>query len=109
VTVGGSPFGAVDGVTASSGAVRVRGWVIDRDTAAPAAVHVYIDGVGAAFSAGGSRPDVGAAYPLYGAGHGYDTTIPTSAGAHRVCVYGVNGVGPGANTTLACRAITVPA
>jgi hypothetical protein len=109
VTIGGSPFGAVDGVTAASGAVRVRGWVIDRDTAAPATVHVYIDGVGAAVPAGGSRPDVEAAYPLYGIGHGYDTTIATGAGAHRVCVYGINGVGPGANTTLACRTVTVPA
>ena len=38
-----------------------------------------------------SRPDVGAAFPLYGAGHGYDVTIPVAGG--RVCAYGIDPVG----------------
>lgn len=108
VVVGGSPVGALDAVLTSPGAVQVRGWAIDRDSAAADTVHVYIDDAASAISAGGPRPDIGLAYPLYGANHGYSASIPAGAGVHRVCAYGINVVGPGVNTTLGCATVSVP-
>jgi hypothetical protein len=109
VVVGGAPFGAVDSVHAASGQVRVTGWEIDPDSAGPGRVHVYVDGRAAgAGAAGNPRGDIAAAYPLYGAGHGYDVTVPATPGGHGVCVYGVNSAGPGGNTTLGCRVVGVP-
>ncbi len=104
---GGNPFGAVDAITAAaSHAVSVAGWVIDPDTASATAVHVYVDGVGTNLGpASGSRPDVAAAVPGYGANHGFTwTSGPLAAGSHYVCVFGIN-IGAGSNTTMACRTL----
>jgi hypothetical protein len=107
VVVGGAPFGALDAVQTGAGQLRVTGWEIDPDTAAPGRVHVYVDGVATVATAGNPRGDIAAAYPLYGAGHGYDVTIPALAGYHGVCAYGINSAGPGGNTTLGCRTVRV--
>jgi len=85
----------------------VAGWAIDPDTAASIPVHMYVDGVGYALTAAGSRPDVGNAYTGYGPLHGYTATKPASPGNHTVCLYGIN-TGVGANSTLGCRTVTVP-
>ena len=86
----------------------MSGWVIDPDTAAAGTVHVYVDGVATAISAGGTRPDIGAAFPLYGPGHGFEASVPAPAGVHRVCAYGINVAGAGTNTTLRCHTVGVP-
>ncbi len=90
----------------SAGGVRVAGWAIDPDTAASIPVHVYVGAVGSAITADGSRPDVGAVYPPYGASHGYIATLPAPAGPVQVCAYGINS-GPGSNVLLGCRTVTV--
>jgi len=102
----GSPFGSLDVVTGNTGSVRVQGWAIDPDTVSPVQVHVYVDGASLATTAGVVRPDVGAAFPAYGDGHGYDVTLGAAPGAHRVCAYAIN-VGAGANTALGCRNVSV--
>ena len=101
----GSPYGSLDVVKARPGAIDIAGWVIDPDTANPTQVHVYVDGVGVAIVASAPRPDVAAAFPLYGANHGFSTSIPVSAGSHQVCVYSINTVGAGSNQTLGCRTV----
>ena len=104
----GPPFGSVDiAQRTSSGSLRVAGWVIDPDTAVSTDAHVYVDGVGVAIlHATGYRPDVGAAFPVYGSYHGFDVTLPLASGSHQVCVYGINlGPGPG-NTTLRCTTVS---
>ncbi len=103
----GSPIGSLDTVTGAAGSVSVAGWAIDPETRSPIAVHVYVDGRGTALMASSSRPDVGAAYPRYGAAHGFSTRIAAAAGAHRVCAYGID-VGVGGNRLLGCRTVTVP-
>ena len=108
VVVGGSPTGALDSVHTSPGSVQVTGWAIDPDTSATDMVHVYIDDAASVISAGGARPDIGQAFPLYGPNHGYSDSIPASAGVHRVCAYGINVVGAGGNTTLGCHTVGVP-
>ena len=45
----------------------------------PLAVRISVDGaLVQTLTASGSRPDVAAAYPSYGAAHGYDVTVPAS-------------------------------
>ena len=103
----GPPFGSLDVASPSVGSVQVAGWVIDPDTTAPIPVHVYVDGVGTALTANGTRPDVAAAFAGYGPSHGFSASIPASGGSHQVCVYGIN-VGVGANSLIGCREVTVP-
>ena len=102
---GGDPEGNLDSVGRGPGGIRVSGWALDPDTAAPIDVHVYVDGVGAGIvTANTYRPDVGAAYPGYGNFHGYDAVVAYSAaGNHTVCTYGINTAGPGLRLTSARR------
>jgi hypothetical protein len=103
---GGDPFGNLDVLGRVPGGVRVGGWTIDPSTDAPTPVDVYVNGhmVGR-FVAGGSRPDVGAAFGV-GSGHGFDTVVPTAGG--KVCLYAINlGVGT-RNTLIGCRTVIGP-
>ncbi|KGM01257.1 hypothetical protein Q760_02750 [Cellulomonas cellasea DSM 20118] len=108
----GNPFGSLDIVErvtgGAAGETRLRGWVIDPDTRAAAAVHVYVDGwMQGAYTAGAARADVGSAYPTLGAGHGYDVRLRLTGGTHNVCVYAINtGVGT-TNPLVGCRTVTV--
>jgi subtilisin family serine protease len=102
----GSPFGALDVVTAGLGTVRFAGWAIDPDTTAPIAVHVYVDGLGSASTADRPRSDVGAAFGAYGPNHGFDVTVSAPAGSHRACAYAIDDMG-GASTLLGCRVVVV--
>lgn len=107
---GGNPFGNFEAAQGLPGAARVTGWTIDPDTANPILVHVYVDGRFAGLGrADGNRPDVAAAFPGYGAAHGFDVTVPVSyGGRHQVCVYSINvGVGS-VNPLLGCRTVTLP-
>jgi hypothetical protein len=109
-TTSHEPVGALDLVTSarigSAIAINVKGWALDPDTDTPVAVHVYIDAVGAAYTANAPR-DLSAPYPGYNALHGYDLTIATTAGSHTVCVYAINQSLGSGNTTLGCRTLTV--
>jgi hypothetical protein len=108
-TGSGPPKGSLDNATAGVGTIAVTGWALDPDTAAPVAVHVYVDGAWAGqFTANTSRPDVGRAYPGYGDGHGYVGTVAASGGNHSVCVYAINIGAGGSNPLLSCRTVRVP-
>lgn len=104
----GSPVGAVDAVKVSSGSVTVSGWAIDPDTASSIDVHAYVDGVGTALRASGSRTDLATHYPVHGTKHGYSATLKVPLDAKQICLYGIN-TGRGDNTTLGCRSIMTPA
>ncbi|WP_292701793.1 hypothetical protein [Microbacterium sp. 69-10] len=106
---GGSPLGSLDGLAAGRGTVSVSGWALDPDVKDSIDVHVYVGGSGKAVRANLQRADIGNAYPLYGAGHGYGATVPAPAGYQTVCVYGIN-VKTGSNVLLSpCRQIFVKA
>ncbi|TFC19196.1 hypothetical protein E3O19_03410 [Cryobacterium algoritolerans] len=107
VEKGRAPFGVLEGARGVTGGIEMSGWAIDPDTAAPVAVHLYVDSAGAAYLADKSRVDVGGAYPGYGDNHGFAELVPASPGAHRVCAYGINS-GPGVNTLLGCSTVSVP-
>jgi hypothetical protein len=109
-TYAGTPMGRVDGVQAVPGGARLWGWAFDPDSSAPIPVHVYVDGkLVAGVTAGEGRPDVGAAYPVYGPFHGYSMTLPMAAGTHTVCVWALNIAGSGGNPQLGCGTVKVMA
>jgi hypothetical protein len=99
-TTGRTPTLAVDVVrqTTSLNGITVAGWTADPDQPTTAlAVRVTVDGVTAAtLTANVNRPDVAAAYPSYGAYHGYNLVVPASNAAHTVCVYATS-VGGGSD------------
>ena len=102
-------IGSIDSLGLSApGQFRVKGWAIDTDTTQSINVHIYVDGSPVKqVLASDARADIAAAYPSYGANHGYSSDISLSAGSHTVCVYGIN-TGPGSNTLLGCQVANVP-
>ena len=103
-----NPYGVVDSTRTAPGAVTATGWAIDPDTSGPIMVQMYVDGrTNAVTWANLSRPDVGKAYTKAGPTHGYTLTMPATAGAHTVCLYGIN-TGPGISSQIGCRTVTVP-
>ncbi|MBX9243459.1 hypothetical protein ICW40_01400 [Actinotalea ferrariae] len=100
-----TPIGWIDSVTATGDAVTAKGWALDPDTDQPVAVHMYVDGASAGYTADGDRPDIGA---IFGKGdkHGFTATMPATPGPHTVCLYAINA-SPGPNTPMGCRTVTV--
>ncbi len=98
------PIGSFDAVTSPGpGRLRVAGWSFDPESASANSVHVYVDGrMQMAVPANTSRPDIGLAFPGYGANHGFDATFEATGGGHDVCVYAIN-LGLGSNRLLSCR------
>jgi hypothetical protein len=104
---GRQPIGNVEKIAVAAKRIDVAGWALDPDSAKSVAVHVYIDGVGQAFTANEVRSDIGRVYPAYGDRHGFSEAITATPGAHDVCVYAING-GPGGHVQMACKTVTVP-
>lgn len=107
------PEGHVDdvsmSVSVSGSTLTIAGWAWDSDTpTAPIDVHIYVDEIGFAVRADGSRPDVAAAVAGAGPNHGYLGQVNVAPGSHQVCAYGINAPGsPGWNITLGCQSVTV--
>lgn len=103
----GSPRGQIDAVAPGPSRLALSGWALDPDSSSPVIVQLYVDGGLATMAwANGDRPDVGAAFPASGSAHGYSITVALPPGPHSFCLYAIN-IGPGANTTLGCRSVTV--
>ena len=104
ITTGHPPIGALDSVTSTPTGITVTGWALDADTTDPIAVHAYLDGRANVITANNPRPDVGR---IFGKGdnHGFNATLTTTPGAHRLCLYLIN-TPAGTNPLLACRAVT---
>lgn len=104
---GGSPVGNIDVVASDPGGVRVAGWAVDPDTVDAVYVYVTVGGAGGYLRADGARPDVAAAFPGYGGGHGFSGVVEGPEGMQTVCVT-ISNVGTGTHTALGCRTVTVP-
>jgi hypothetical protein len=103
------PMGSLDSVTVTStGAVELYGWAADIDNpTAPLRVIFYDNGkYQIAFIARGLRYDVAAAYPQFGAAHGYTYDLNLPDGTHQICVTAAN-LGAGADAQLGCQSVTV--
>ena len=69
----------------------MTGWAIAPSTADSIAVDIYVDGMYVSSApADIPRDDVAAAWPAYGAAHGFSTTVPvTGPGPHTICAYAI--------------------
>ncbi|MGI9579100.1 MAG: hypothetical protein ACR2OH_12945 [Microthrixaceae bacterium] len=105
---GRAPIGALELVVDAAGGIRVKGWTLDPETSASLVVKVGSEGVVHDVLANRSRPDVAAAYPGYGAAHGFDYTFgPLPAGLRGICVWVPNQYGAGDDRLLGCQNIQV--
>ncbi|HEV3225586.1 MAG TPA: S8 family serine peptidase, partial [Acidimicrobiales bacterium] len=103
VVVTGLPFGAVDGTARTADIATLTGWVIDPSTIGQAQVQLVVDGIPAAPAfAAVVRPDVLAAYPWFGAAHGYRIDTVVSSGPHTICVLGLTATAS-RSVGLGCR------
>lgn len=98
-----SSEGSLDAASGKPGSVNVRGWNVDFTSTTSSWLWVTVDGVGSAYQASVDLPWLSGYLPGYSSRNGFDITVPTRSGAHRVCVYGA-----ASGTLLGCRAITVP-
>ena len=103
----GTPFGAIEGISAAAGQITVSGWAIDPDSVLPIQVQLQSGTKVVTIAANRERADIAKAYPGYGTAHGFSTTFDSAAGKQTVCAIGVN-VGAGSNGALACRDVVVP-
>ncbi|MBD8538755.1 hypothetical protein [Frigoribacterium sp. CFBP 8751] len=102
------PEGSVEVAEGLPTGLRIKGWVVDRDTTNPVTLRVTVDGVQQpAVVADKSRPDVGSVFPGLGDSHGFDVTLDTTTGSRTVCVVAVNS-GSGGDKDLGCRTVSVP-
>jgi hypothetical protein len=100
-------FGNLDSVVRSGAGVNLSGWGIDRHRDDPIEVSVHVDGNPlASGGADASRPDVGAAHPGRGDGHGFVFAGVPAAPGSEVCVV-LHSIDGGGNVRLPC--VTAPA
>jgi hypothetical protein len=107
-------FGYFDDISSSAGSIAVTGWAANPNYPAEQ-VQLYIYDTSSSGTrlhtnnyAGTNRPDVGAAFPRYGADHGFVARFPAvDTGRHDVCVWAIGTVGGTGNPLLGCRTITV--
>ena len=100
------PIGNLEQANRFGNTVRLSGWALDPDTADPIAVHVYVNGAwGGSATASGYRPDVGGAFPAYGAAHGFSIDVAVPPGANQVCVYLIDATAGSPNPLLRCRTV----
>lgn len=84
----------------------MRGWAFDPDVKGPVSVSVTIDGTSRTVRADKSRPDVAAAFPSAGSGHGFEQRLTAAKGKRQVCVSVADDKGK-FSVALGCKTVTV--
>jgi peptidoglycan hydrolase-like protein with peptidoglycan-binding domain len=109
VVVQHRPTGSFDSILPGPDGVRVTGWAIDPDTAAPVRVQVLANGRKVADPlADVARPDVARLHPAHGPRHGLLVDrLELPLGTHSVCLVALNAAGPGGAVRLGCRDVRV--
>ena len=103
----GNPIGHLESVVGAKGSLTATGWALDPNTPSSIEVALYVDGVFALQqTASVSRLDIAAAYPGFGAAHGFVLPVTVKAGKHTVCAFGINVSRGDTNTSLGCKAVT---
>ncbi|MCW2535714.1 MAG: hypothetical protein JWQ26_1413 [Modestobacter sp.] len=101
----GDPIGAVDEVARRGGDVVIRGWAYDPDALAqPVPISVSVDGAAATTSPVTAVSE--SFFETATAMQGFVRVVRIPAGTHRLCIFAVNGAGPGATASLGCRTVT---
>jgi hypothetical protein len=80
--------GELTGLDRTSGRLRLSGYALRRDTTAPMAVTLRIDGqVVAQTVANLPRLDVATRFPAIGAAHGFDISVPVTLTMRQACLF----------------------
>jgi hypothetical protein len=96
------PAGTLDPVELDGPYALVSGRVGDSDATTPVALHVYVDGAGAAILA--ADADAADADGT----RGFVAELKLSTGEHVICVYAINQGAGTANPRLGCEQVDVP-
>src|SRR5437763_1600563 len=104
------PRGYVDDVTATPGAIHLRGWAGDPDAPTVTPLDAYLDGTPfVSFTGAAQRDDVHAAFPELGNSVGFDQVLPVFSGLHILCLDAINTGQAGSNNpSLGCWLLDVP-
>ncbi|CAM8634724.1 GH25_muramidase domain containing protein [Acidimicrobiia bacterium] len=107
-SLGGDPIGIIDFARAvGPGSVEVSGWTIDPNGVTSTNIGVSVGGVNLSVVANEDRPDLHSIG--LGTSHGFRAVVQVpQGGSQQVCVTAFNSVGPGASTSLGCRAVVLP-
>jgi hypothetical protein len=93
--------GELTGMDRFSGQMRLTGFALRRDTAAPVNVTLNVDGAGVAtVTANQARADVATRFGSLGGNHGFEFVVPVSLAAQTACVFETSS-----GTLLGCREI----
>ncbi|GAA2242199.1 hypothetical protein N1031_14700 [Herbiconiux moechotypicola] len=103
VTVPSSGAASWDSVSVADRSIRVTGWATDRLSTAVQNVSVSVDGKAQSYPASTTLGWFDSYFPKAGKNHGFDITIPATAGKHTVCI---TASYDGQN--LGCRDVDVP-
>ncbi|RWZ68530.1 hypothetical protein ELQ92_04815 [Labedella populi] len=100
----GSPTLEIEKVVRTATGYTYTGYAMDPDSTSPVTIRAVTPNgtVLASTTASASRPDRGAAFPLYGADQGFTLTVPLGAKTADFCVTAVN-VGAGSNAASCTR------
>ena len=103
-----SPVGALSTVARVPNGMRVAGWGAEQQRAGPIEVVVSVDGSGVSrVTADRDDASAAAASGVVGSAHGFDVTVPATAGTHTFCATAIN-VGEGSDRALGCYSTAVP-
>ncbi len=107
-TGGGSPTGAITGVTTGYQQAVITGWAVDPDSTGAIRTDLYVDGKGAASTTANiAMPSLAGSLGANNTAHGFSATVTgLQAGRHQVCAWGIN-VGAGSNAQFQCADFTV--
>ena len=106
-TIRHDPEGLFESATTSFGRTTVRGWALDKDTAAPIGVRLTLDGKNVTtLTANQPRADVGTLRPGYGPNHGFGASLVLQSGRRSLCAVGVN-TATGKDISLGCKIVDV--
>lgn len=107
ITMNNNPIGDLNVARPGPGGVQVSGWALDPNSTGPVRVAALLDGRPAVMmTANLPRSDIAAAYPYYGAAHGFSGTVSAPDGVHNVCIAAAN-LAIGSNSGLPCRRVQI--
>ncbi len=102
VAVRNNPLGALETAAQVPGGIKVAGWALDLNTAAPIVVAFYLDGrFVQQVPAAAPHAGLATSFPAVGGNHGFGLILGATPGSHQLCAYGIN-YGPGASLKLGC-------
>lgn len=111
ISIPSLPFGSIDAVSIDlpTATATIQGWAIDAQSAGVVEIHAYAGGAFAGWTrANGSRTDLLASFPAFGANHGFSFQVPVPRGTSSLCLYAIDDARSDRNRTLGCQTISVP-